>query len=143
GGEAHEHRRLHPGLVEDAGARVLGGRLVADLPVGLEVAVRAGAAGMHHALGDPLAVEMGDLLDELVVLERRGTPLAHRAGALVVADRVALAGRQDRALIAHAKDLSVVATRSEGRRQRPTARGAPFPGIVPGSPYAPPEIRWL
>ena len=92
GREAHEHRRLHAGLVEHAGARVFGGRLVADLAIGLELAMRAGAAGMHDALRDALAVEMGDLLDELVVLERRGTALADRAGRLVVADRDGLGG---------------------------------------------------
>ena len=83
------------------GAGVLGGRLVADLAIGLETAVRAGAAGMHDALGDPLTVEMGDLLDELIVLERRRSALADRADALVVGDRMALAGRQNRAFVAH------------------------------------------
>jgi hypothetical protein len=102
GGEAHEHRRLDAGLVQHPRAGVLGGRLVADLAIGLEVAVRAGAARMHHALRNALAVEMRDLLDELVVFEGRGPALADRAGALVVANRVALAGGQNRALIAHA-----------------------------------------
>ena len=66
---------LHAGLGQHLGAGVLGRRLVADLAIGLEIAVRAGAAGMDHALGNALAVEMGDLLDELVVLERRRAAL--------------------------------------------------------------------
>jgi hypothetical protein len=59
GGEAHEHRRLDAGLVQHPRAGVLGGRLVADLAIGLEVAVRAGAARMHHALRNALAVRIG------------------------------------------------------------------------------------
>ncbi len=54
----------------------------------------AGAAGVHHALGDPLAVEMADLLEELVVLEHQRAAVADRAGVLVVVDRVALARGQ-------------------------------------------------
>ncbi len=42
------------------------------------------------------------------ILERGRAPLTDRAGALVVADRMALAGGQDRALLAHAYRLSVL-----------------------------------
>ena len=44
-----------------------GGRLVADLPRRLEPAVGDEAAGVHHPLGDAFAVEMADLLEEVVV----------------------------------------------------------------------------
>jgi hypothetical protein len=47
---------------------------------------------MHDPLRDALAVEVGDLLDELVVLERRRPPLAHAAEALVVAHGMTLTG---------------------------------------------------
>ena len=58
---------------------------------------RVGAAGVHDALGDALAVEVGDLLEELVVLQRRRAAGADGALVLVVVDRVALAVGQDRA----------------------------------------------
>ena len=69
-------------------------RLVADRAVRLEVAVGAGAARVHDALRDPLAVEMGDLLQEVVVLQDRRAAVADRAVVLVVVDRVPLAGGQ-------------------------------------------------
>ena len=106
GGEAHEHRGLHARLVQDAGPGVFAGRLIADLTVGLEITVGAGAARMDHALGNPLAVEMGDLLDELIVFECRGSALADRAHRLVVANRVPLAGRQNHLIVTHAALLS-------------------------------------
>jgi hypothetical protein len=61
--------------------------------------VRAGAARVHHALGDPLAVEVRDLLEEVVVLEHRRAAVAHGAVVLVVDDRVALARGQDGGLV--------------------------------------------
>ena len=86
-------------LLEELGAGVLRDRLVADRAVGLEVAVRGHAAGVHDALGDALAVEVADLLEELVVLQRRGAPGADRALVLVVVDRVALTVGQDGAVV--------------------------------------------
>ena len=59
------------------------------------------AAGVDDALGDALAVEMGDFLDELIVLEGRRATLADRAGRLIVANRMALAGREDVVLVGH------------------------------------------
>ena len=58
--------------LEDVGAGHVGQRLV-----GLEVAMRAEAAGMDHPLGDALVVEMEDLLAEVEVLEQRrpGAPI--------------------------------------------------------------------
>lgn len=60
-----------------------------------------GAPGMHHSLGHPLPIEMGDLLDELVVFQRGGAPLAHAAQALVVPYRMTLAGRESDLVVAH------------------------------------------
>ena len=101
GREPHKHRRLYAGLVEHAGAGVFRRRLVADLAIGLEIAVRPGAPRVHHALGYPLAIEMRDLLDELIVLERRRAALADRPGRLVVPHRMPLTGRKDLVLVAH------------------------------------------
>jgi hypothetical protein len=49
--------------------------------------VRPEAARVHHALGDPLVVEVEELLAEVEVLERRRAALAYAEGVLVVADR--------------------------------------------------------
>jgi hypothetical protein len=54
---------------------------------------------MHDALGDSLAVEVADLLEELVVLERRRPAIADRALVLVVVDRMSLARREDVAVV--------------------------------------------
>ena len=101
GREADEHRGAHAGLVQHPGAGVFGGRLVADLAVSLEPAVGARAAGVDDPLRNALAVEVGDLLDELVVLERRRPALADGAHALVVAHGMALPGRQNRPFLGH------------------------------------------
>jgi len=45
---------------------------------------------MDNALGDALAVEARDLLDELAVLQHRGAALTDGSHALVIVDRVVL-----------------------------------------------------
>jgi hypothetical protein len=59
-----------------------------------EDAVGRGAAGVDDALGDALAVEMGDLLEEVVVLEHQRPARAHAAACSGCRGRVALARRQ-------------------------------------------------
>jgi hypothetical protein len=54
---------------------------------------------VHDALRDPLAVEVADLLEELVVLERRRSARPDGARVLVVVDRVALTVGQDRTVV--------------------------------------------
>ena len=101
--EAHGDLGLLAGLLEELGPRELRDRLVAALAGRLEDAERGRAAGVDDALGDPLAIEVADLLDEVVVLERRRAARADRALVLVVGDRVALAGGQFPAVVvAHA-----------------------------------------
>ena len=99
-------------LLKELGARVLRDGLVAPGAVGLEVAIRGGPARVHDALGDALAIDVADLLEELVVLERRRAAVADRALVLVVRDRVALA----------------VGQRADGRQ--PWC----LPGVVAGDP---------
>jgi hypothetical protein len=60
-GEADGDRGALALLLEELGARVVRGRLVADRPVRLEEAVGDEPAGVDDALGDPLAVEVRDL----------------------------------------------------------------------------------
>src|SRR3954453_16691424 len=104
--------------LEDLRPGVLGDVLITPRAVGLEGAEGGEAASVDHALGDALAVEVGHLLEELVVLERRGTALTHRPLVLVVGDGMALAGRELPAVVTlggrlgrdvgHAMSLSVV-----------------------------------
>ena len=85
--ETHERRRALTRPLEDVGPREVGQRLVR-----LEIAVCAVATGVHDTLGDPLVIEVEDLLAEVEVLEQRRPPLADPQRVLVVRDRHALLG---------------------------------------------------
>ncbi len=61
--------------------------------------MRAVAARMHDALGNALVVEVEDLLAEMKVLDQRRTARADLQRVLIVRDRSALCGRQDRLVI--------------------------------------------
>ena len=89
GREPHEHGGALARLGEERGARVLGHRLVA-----LEEAVGRRAAGVHDPLGDPLVIEMSDLLAEDEVLQQGGPPEPGLERVLVVGDRLAEIRRQ-------------------------------------------------
>ena len=56
---------------------------------------------MNDALGDSLAVEVTDLHGEVVVLERRGAPVAVGALVLGVVDRWALTRGEGLLLVFH------------------------------------------
>ena len=56
--------------------------------------MRAGAAGVHHALGNALVVEVGDLLAEVEVLHEGRPALAGLERIVGVRDAHALVGRQ-------------------------------------------------
>ena len=80
GGEAHEHLGLLADGREDLGLGVAG-----DVVGDGEGAVGARALGVHPALGDHLAVEVGELLQEPDVLEQ-GRPAAARGHDVLVVD---------------------------------------------------------
>ena len=80
GREADEDRRLLAGFAEERGAREL-----RDCLGAFEEAVRRRAARMDDPLGDPLVVEMRDLLAEDEVLEQRRTTETRLQRVLVVA----------------------------------------------------------
>jgi hypothetical protein len=86
-GETHERGRALAGLGEDGSPRELRERLVA-----LEVAVCARPTRVHDALGNPLVVEVGDLLAQDEVFEQRGPTRAGFERVLVVRDLHALVG---------------------------------------------------
>ena len=67
-------------LGEELGPRVLG-----DVVGHLEVAVGAGPLGVHDPLGDPLAVEVGELLEQVHVLDEHRPlgPGGHRVQVVV------------------------------------------------------------
>jgi len=60
---------------------------------------------VHDPLGDALAIEVADLLEELVILERGRPAVADRALVLVVRDRVALAVGRRAAVVSHGFSL--------------------------------------
>ena len=91
GREAHEGRRFLAGALEQICAGITREGLV-----GLEIAVRAIAAGMDHALGDALVVEVEDLFAEMEVLEQGRAAPPGLQGILVVGHRAALRRGQDR-----------------------------------------------
>jgi len=90
GGESDGERRLLAGRLEQLGASVLGGRFVADLACDLKLAIAHEPAGMDNPLRNTFTVEVGDLLKELVVLQRGRAAAAHGALGLIVGDRMAL-----------------------------------------------------
>ena len=104
-GEPDEHRRAQPGLGERVGPGDVGQRLVV-----LEVPVRPVAAGMDHPLGDPLVIEVEDLLPEVEVLQRAGTAFPGPQRVLVVGDDSALPGGQPRRAVR--RDLVRLAARA-------------------------------
>nr|GFD24018.1 hypothetical protein [Tanacetum cinerariifolium] len=75
--EAYEYGGLFAFGVEQLRAGVLFDGLAADSTVGLKRAVGTRTAGVHHTLGDALAVEVADFFDELVVLQRGRATVAH------------------------------------------------------------------
>jgi hypothetical protein len=87
GREAHQRRGAAPLLAEHV-------RLAEPAHVlrALEEAERAGTLGVHDPLGDTLAIEVGELLDQLHVLQQHRTAVAGGQRAGVVGDRRALVG---------------------------------------------------
>ena len=89
--EADEGLGLLPDLAEEPGPGPPG-----DVGGDLEGAVGGRAVGVHHPLGDALAVEAGQLLQQVLVLEEDRTARAGGLAALVVDDRCARLGGQGR-----------------------------------------------
>lgn len=65
GGEAHDHRGLDARRAEEVSAGEVG-----DVVGDLEEALGAGSPGVDDPLGDPLPVELRDLLDQMVILQK-------------------------------------------------------------------------
>ena len=86
--------------------------------------MRAGAAGVHHPLGDALVVEVGDLLAQVVVLQQRRPARAGLQRVVGVAQPHALRGRQ---VIAGLRRDA--AGRARGEPVGDTATGASWSGL--------------
>jgi hypothetical protein len=110
------------GGLEDGG---LGVR--ADVVRHLEVAERAAALGVGLALGDALAVEVGHLLDEVVVLQQDGAVGADGQRVFVAVDGDACVGGGRLAVACHGGSSFACLAWTRGRRWRlragPRARG--------------------
>ena len=85
--EADEHRRALADLREEVRFRELG-HVLGDF----EEAVRAATLGVHDALGHTLAIEVLDLLDEVVIVQDGGTCWTDRQRVLVARGRDAGVG---------------------------------------------------
>lgn len=94
GGEADDDRGGDPRRAEEVGEREVG-----DVVGALEEAFRAGPPRVDDALRDALAGEVGDLLDEVVVLEEDGAAGADGEGLVVVPYRSAGVGGGEGAVV--------------------------------------------
>lgn len=84
------------GALSDLAEHLRSGVLL-DVRVGhLEVAEGAGSLGVHHALWDALAVEVGNLVQELDILQEERASLANRLSRIFDIDRSAGRCCQDR-----------------------------------------------
>jgi hypothetical protein len=91
GREAQQRLRLGAGLEH------LGPRVFRDVAGDGQRAVGRGSLRMDHALGDPLAVLVRELLEQLIVLQQDRTFRASRDAVLIVRNRSAGGGRECRA----------------------------------------------
>ncbi len=82
--EAREHGRALANLVEEGGTGPL-----FDVSGHLEVAEGAAALDVVHAIGDALADEVGQLLDQVGILQQIGAAGADRERVLVARHRAA------------------------------------------------------
>ena len=89
GGDAHEHRGLLPGALEEVG---LGD--VRQALVELEIAVGGRAAGVDDAFRNPLVVEVEDLLAKDEVLQQHRAFFAGLQLVLIIGHTDALVGGQ-------------------------------------------------
>src|SRR5258707_992113 len=92
--EAHEHRRALANFVEEGSLGPLG-----DVGGHLEVAKRTIALDVVHAIGDALADEVAQLLDQVGILQEDGAVGADRERVLVALHGAAGIGCCERSLL--------------------------------------------
>lgn len=80
-GETEENWGCFTDLTEEFGFGVF-----ADIVGGFEEAVSSGALGMDDSFGDSLSVEVGELVNEVDVIEGDGSVFAGGDGVLVIVD---------------------------------------------------------
>jgi hypothetical protein len=99
-----------------------------DVAGDLEVPEGAAALGVGLALGDPLAVEVGHLLDQIVILQQDRAVWPHGERMLIALDQRARigSGRKLVLVLSHADTSSVASLLPAmygGRRERPADCG--------------------
>ena len=109
----------------------------ADVLRHLEVAERAAALGVRLTLGDALAVEVGHLLDQVVILEQDRAVGADGERMLVTLDRRTGIGRRRLGAVLLSLPFLLVILRSGWRSHPPLDR----PGIGPRRPLPPHRLR--
>jgi len=85
GRETYERRGLFSAALKNVGLGDVGERLI-----GLEIAVRPEAAGVHDALGDALMIKVKDLLAQVEILKRSRPARTDPERVLIVGDGDAL-----------------------------------------------------
>lgn len=83
--EANNHRGLHTRCPQEIGTRE-----VRDIMCHFEETLRTGTTRMHDALWDTLPVELGQLLHQVVVLQKHRAPGTNRERVVVVPYRRSL-----------------------------------------------------
>jgi hypothetical protein len=124
GRETREH------VGPDAGLEERGMRVGADVVGRLEVAEGARALGMGLALGDPLPIEVGHLLDQVLVLQQDRTVRSDGQRVLVAGDRDAGVSGGGR-YVGHFEKAPLVALKLTGR----TRSGSFLSGLPNTSTY--------
>lgn len=76
-------------ILRAAATRPTGGTVQRAQPAHLEESLRAGASCVDNPLRYPLPVELRQFLQQMVVLQQNGAPLADRQGRVVVPDGLA------------------------------------------------------
>src|SRR5690606_34313477 len=95
GGKPYKDRRLFFGIGKDLGAGEFTDGIISHFSITFKISVRSGSPGMYHSLRDTLPVEMGHLLEKLVILHRCWPAVAYSTGVLIVINGMPLPGGQN------------------------------------------------
>src|SRR5690554_1874143 len=88
--ETDKNRRLLIGVGEDLCPGIFTYGVIPYFSITFKITVSSSSACMYYPLGDSFSIEMGHLLDKLVIFQSSGASVADRTQALVVINRMAL-----------------------------------------------------
>ena len=79
--------------------RVSTSKLATPILAAPRISILTCSLGVHHALGDPLAVEVGHLVEEGDILQEEGSALSDTYRGRLLSDRQAVGRGEDRAVL--------------------------------------------